>query len=311
MEDQLFSPGNQEHAAGVKYVVWYTLEFHNETTYRDKCIIVDFKKFTEHKTWVLSGEPGHNLDLPAEYGIVRKRKYVKGSNNDLRTDVTRDEMTKLQKDFHNQLWGGAKMGDTDVFNNLLKMFLAKIYDERNTAEGEPYKCQTELKDGSPETAEEILAKVNGVYQDALRHYFKYGDETILLNTINKERFKPEKVAYVMERLEGISIIENKFEDDVLGVFFEAIVRTGFKQEKGQFFTHSNIVRFAKKVANAAKELLNARSVLRLPGDIINEILCEEFGYPLKEYQERSRLHQFSTKFSKMATGFMLRQSLPS
>jgi type I restriction enzyme M protein len=29
----------------------------------------------------------------------------------------------------------------------------------------------------------------------------------------------------------------------LGTFFEAIVRTGFKQEKGQFFTHANIVRF--------------------------------------------------------------------
>jgi type I restriction enzyme M protein len=152
-------------------------------------------------------------------------------------------MTKLQKDFHNQLWGGAKMGDTDVFNNLLKMFIAKIYDERNTAEGEAYKFQTELKDGSPETAEEILIKVNGIYQDALRHYFKYSEETVQLNTINKERFKPEKVAYVMELLEGISIIDNKFEDDVLGVFFEAIVRTGFKQEKGQFFTHTNIVRF--------------------------------------------------------------------
>jgi type I restriction enzyme M protein len=266
MEDQLFSPGNQEHAAGVKYIVWYTLEFHNEETYRDKCIIVDFNKFTEHKAWVLAGEPGHNLDLPAEYGTVRKQKYVKGSNTDLRTDVTRDEMTKLQKDFHNQLWGGAKMGDTDVFNNLLKMFLAKIYDERNTAEGEAYKFQTELKDGSPETAEEILAKVNGIYQDALRHYFKYGEDIIQLNTINKEKFKQEKVAYVMERLEGISIIENKFEDDVLGVFFEAIVRTGFKQEKGQFFTHSNIVRFilyALRLDKWVIELINSASP-RLP-----------------------------------------------
>ena len=231
MEDQLFSPGNQEHAAGVKYIVWYSLEFYSETNCRDKCIIVDFKKFTEHKPWVLAGEPGHNLDLPAEYGTVRKQKYIKGTVTDLRTDVTREEMTKLQKDFHNQLWGGAKMGDTDVFNNLLKMFLAKIYDERNTAEGEAYKFQIELKDGSPETAGEILTKVNGIYQDALRHYFKYSEETVQLNTINKDRFKPEKIAYVMERLEGISIIDNKFEDDVLGVFFEAIVRTGSNRKK--------------------------------------------------------------------------------
>ncbi len=243
IEDQLFAPGNQEHANGVKYVVWYTLEFHDKTSYRDKCIIVDFRKYTEHKVWVAGGELGHNLDLPAEYGTVRKQKYIKGSETDLRTDVTREEMTKLQKDFHNVLWGGAKMGDTDVFNNLLKMFIAKIYDEQTTEDDEAYKFQTELKNGSPETAEEILAKVNTTYQDALRHFFKYDEDTIKLVTINKEKFKPEKVAYVMERLEGISIIENKFEDDVLGAFFEAIVRTGFKQEKGQFFTHTNIVRF--------------------------------------------------------------------
>ena len=116
------------------------------------------------------------------------------------------------------------------------MFIAKIYDEKNTEEGKAYQFQIELKDGAPENAEEILAKVNGIYQNALRHYFRYKEDVIQLATINKVKFKPEKVAYVMERLEGIAIVENKFEDDVLGAFFEAIVRTGFKQEKGQFFS---------------------------------------------------------------------------
>jgi type I restriction enzyme M protein len=242
MEDQLFAPGNAEHANGVRYVVWYTLEFHAQS-FRDKCIIVDFEKFTDYEEWIEDGAPGHNLDLPREYGTVRKQKYTRGSDTDLRTDVTREEITKLQKDFHNVLWGGAKMGDTDVFNNLLKMFIAKIYDEQTTEDGGAYSFQTELKNGVPESPEEILTKVNAMYQDALRHYFKYDEEAIRLATINKEKFKPAKVAYVMERLEGISIIENKFEDDVLGAFFEGIVRTGFKQEKGQFFTHTNIVRF--------------------------------------------------------------------
>lgn len=242
MEDQLFAPGNAEHANGVRYVVWYTLEF-QAGAFRDKCIIVDFTKFTDYEEWIKQGAPGHNLDLPKEYGTIRKQKYVRGGETDLRTDVTRDEMTKLQKDFHNVLWGGAKMGDTDVFNNLLKMFIAKIYDEQTTEDDEAYGFQTELKNGVPESPEEILAKVSALYQDALRHYFKYDDEAIQLATINKEKFKPAKVAYVMERLEGISIIENKFQDDVLGAFFEGIVRTGFKQEKGQFFTHTNIVRF--------------------------------------------------------------------
>jgi len=104
--------------------------------------------------------------------------------------------------------------------------------------------------------------VNRLYQEALQHYFGYDEEALRTATINKEKFKPEKVAYVMEKLEGISITENRYEDDVLGVFFEAIVRTGFKQEKGQFFTHANIVRFillALEVNTLVVERLNGVS----------------------------------------------------
>jgi type I restriction enzyme M protein len=241
--DQLFATGRDEHARGIRYVVWYTVEFRDEEV-RDKCIIIDFRKFTEFKEWVEEGEPGHNLELPAEYGVVWKSRYVKGDKTDLRTDLTRRELTQLQKNFHNVLWGGAKMGDTDVFNNLLKMFLAKIYDEHETNIGNSYRFQSELNnEGEPETAEQLTAKVNRIYKDALKHYFGYAEETLATAVINENRFPSNKVAYVMEHLEDVSITQNKYEDDVLGAFFEAIVRTGFKQEKGQFFTHANIVRF--------------------------------------------------------------------
>jgi type I restriction enzyme M protein len=242
IDDQLFATGRDEVSRGLRYAVWHTVEFHGEEP-RDCCIVVDFKDYTEYRAWVEAGEPGHNLDLPREYGTVRKRKFIKGGEHDLRTDLTRADFTRLQRDFHNRLWGGAKMGDTDVFKNLLKMFIAKIHDESGTDEGKAYRFQTELKDGRPETADEILGKVNKLYQDAMAHYFAYDEEALSHERINREQFSANRVAYVMEKLEGISITENKFEDDVLGAFFEAIVRTGFKQEKGQFFTHTNIVRF--------------------------------------------------------------------
>ena len=242
IEDQLFATGRDESTRGLRYAVWHTVEFRGDEPH-DKCIIVDFKAFTEYRPWIEAGEPGHNLDLPREYGIVRKTKFVKGSKIDLRTDLTRKELTQLQRDFHNRLWGGAKMGDTDVFKNLLKIFIAKIHDENGTDEGKAYRFQTELKDGRPETADEILTKVDKLYREAIAFYFGYDEETVNQERINKEQFGANKVAYVMEKLEGISITENKFEDDVLGAFFEGIVRTGFKQEKGQFFTHTNIVRF--------------------------------------------------------------------
>lgn len=241
IEDQLFATGNQEFANGVRYVVWYTLEFYDHS-FRDKCIVIDFRKFHDYREWVEAGEPGHNLDIPAEYGVARKQLYVKGQSP-LRTDVTRRELEELRRDFHDVLWGGQKMGDTDVFNNLLKMFIAKIYDEQETDEGQPYRFQVELKDGEPESSSEVIAKINRLYQDALKRYFGYTEDQVKLSVINENRFPPNKVTYVVERLEDISLIENTYEDDVLGAFFESIVRTGFKQEKGQFFTHTNIVRF--------------------------------------------------------------------
>jgi type I restriction enzyme M protein len=242
LDGQLFETGQTEVARGLRYAVWHSVEFHGDEP-RDKCIVIDFKEFTEFRAWVAAGELGHNLDLPPEYGTVRKTKFIKGGKRDLRADLTRADFTRLQRDFHNRLWGGAKMGDTDVFKNLLKMFIAKIHDESGTDEGKAYRFQSELKDGRPETADEIWTKVNRLYQDAMGHYFGLDEEALSHERLNKEQFSANKVAYVMEKLEAISITENKFEDDVLGAFFEAIVRTGFKQEKGQFFTHTNIVRF--------------------------------------------------------------------
>jgi type I restriction enzyme M protein len=247
IEDQLFAPGRFEHPAGCRYIVWYTVDFQG-TDVRDRCIVIDLRRYHEFKEWVQAGEPGHHLDIPVEYGTLRKQRYVKGKA-DLRTDLTRDELTKLQKDLHNVLWGGGRNTDTVVFNNLLKLFLAKIYDEKTAEEGKPYRFQIDLKteegseDAIPETPVDITRKVTALYQDTMRHYFGYTDEQSRSLGINENSVPPNKVAYVVERLEGISITENKFQDDVLGAFFEGIVRSGFKQEKGQFFTHSNIVRF--------------------------------------------------------------------
>ena len=55
IEDQLFATGNQEYANGVRYVAWYSLEFHDDE-FRDKCIVVDFRKHHEYRAWVTAGE---------------------------------------------------------------------------------------------------------------------------------------------------------------------------------------------------------------------------------------------------------------
>ncbi|BCM93269.1 putative type I restriction enzymeP M protein [Abditibacteriota bacterium] len=252
LKGQVFDLGKQEHANGVRYGVWYSLDFVGDLP-RDSCIVIDLQEHPEHNDWVDAGEPGHNLDLPIEYGLVRKQTYANISEETakedpdgpqpLREDVTRDELSRLQRDFHNVLWGGAKMGDTQVFDNLLKIFLAKIYDELTTNENKPYRFQVELHNGKPETPEQITTKINKLITEAVKNFFPDRNADAALLAIDSDVFKPNKVMLTVERLEGISIVRNTYQDDVLGAFFESIVRTGFKQDKGQFFTHSKIAHF--------------------------------------------------------------------
>jgi hypothetical protein len=52
----------------------------------------------------------------------------------------------------------------------------------------------------------------------------------------------------------------------------------------------------------------ARSGVQEPEDIINEILCPEFGYPLQEHRERVRERHFVRTLGTLAAGFTLRGS---
>lgn len=52
----------------------------------------------------------------------------------------------------------------------------------------------------------------------------------------------------------------------------------------------------------------ARCALRSPVDVINELLCAEFGYPLREHRERARTQHYTAPFVQMAHGYMLRNS---
>src|SRR6202008_1010875 len=46
MDGQLFATGRDEHSRGVRYVVWYSIEFSSDTP-NDRSIVIDFKRHTE------------------------------------------------------------------------------------------------------------------------------------------------------------------------------------------------------------------------------------------------------------------------
>jgi type I restriction enzyme M protein len=250
--EQLFKLAGMEHAEGrsVKYLVLYTIsEMGNRIS--DECIIVDNEKFPTFTDWVDSDRESVN-DLPERYGKAQKRPYIKASEKDLETDFSHETLDRLQTDLHNVLWGGGGTDDNEVFASLTNLILAKIQDEDEKEDGDIYDFQSLAfdKDGGEEfeTNDRLFDRINELYRRALKAKLYISDKSELQKSyvVDTKKFSLSKLKYTVQKLEGLSFVDGKNSfsgKDILGDFFEGIIRNGFKQSKGQFFTHINIVRF--------------------------------------------------------------------
>ncbi len=260
IKTQLFNVAAVENQGknSIEYLVYHTRSY-IDGELQEKTVCIDYSKHSSFEDWDEAGRP--NLrSIPEDYGTIPAPQFVKGGNPDLRTNVGRDELQRIRKDLHNILWGGGKY-QNELFFNLVGLFLVKIYDEKETVEGEPYKFQVSLRDGELEPAQNVYDRMNGIYFRALSEYLGYDDEQ--LRKVKDLVFDPQKVRYVVEVLQGISFTVNEF--DVIGDFFEGIVRGEFKQSKGQYLTHTNLVRFmvqGLQLGDLALELVNEAK--RLP-----------------------------------------------
>ena len=251
IEKQLFNLASQEKGQGknVRYLVLYSFEIVNHEI-KDKCIVIDYEKFTSFNVW----EDVRDFvdELPARYGKAQKEPYIKGGKKDLETTFTHEQLESLRKNLHNVLWGGGGTDDNDVFASLVNMILAKIQDESEKKTGEKYDFQifSFAKKGNEvfETNEELFERINNLYRRALKQRLNILDEEKLKKSyvIDENKFSLAKLKYTVSELERFSFVDgkNSFDGkDILGDFFEGIIREGFKQTKGQFFTHINIVKF--------------------------------------------------------------------
>lgn len=242
----------------LKYLIYYT-RFAEEGKLKERIITIDYTKYKTWDDWENAGRPNLML-IPKEYGIVRKPVFVKKGAPDLRTDVKKDELERIRWNLHNILWAGGKY-QNELFFNLVGLFLAKIYDEKETEDGKPYQFQIFYENGEPESAVEVYERMNDLYKTALKEYLGYSEED--LEKIKDIVFDPPKVKYVVELLQNISFTISKY--DIIGDFFEKIVRSEFKQTKGQYLTHQNIVNFiirAIELENLSIDLINEEK--RLP-----------------------------------------------
>ena len=278
IKNQLYAIAKQEIKGDIKpkYLIYYTVKV-EDGKLKDNAIIIDFEKYPTYEDWIDKGEP-HFDEIPAEYGIAKKYIYANIDKEDpirglkpLRKDYTLADFERLRIDLHNKLWAGGEADYNDIFYHLIKIMLVKIYDELITPQGKEYQFQvfykvSKDKDGKErleeESPKELVERLEKLYKKALKDLLNYDDEKITaVPLIERDKFTEDKFAYAVKKLQEISLTENihSKEEDILGLFFERILQNEFKQSKGQYFTHKNIVRFliyALELDNLAIEKLN-------------------------------------------------------
>ena len=262
---QLFGIAREEaRKHKVYYLCYYTSDYTDSKT-RDKVIIIDFQKFQEYETWAEAGEPSVGNILSPGYDKPRKQPKIKGHDKyDLQKSITKEELTALATDLHNVLWGGGGTNDSEIFYSLVNIILAKIQDESERKRNEEYLFQINAYGDNIESPDKVYERINDLYKKALNQKLNIKDEKQLSEAriIDRNKFPLNKLVYTVQSLENYSFVEGRSSldnKDILGDFFEQITREGFKQNKGQFFTPTSVVKFlcyALKIDELAIERLN-------------------------------------------------------
>lgn len=252
IEKQLFNLAAQEKGSGrkIKYLVLMSCDLETPN-FPLKSIVIDYQKVASFSSW--KEERNYVNDIPIKYGIATNTPYGKGAaGRKLETNYSKEAIASLRTNLHNVLWGGGGTDDNEIFTSLVNLILAKIQDESSKKDGEIYDFQnlSYVVDGveQHESREALFERINKLYRSALKNRMYITNEELINRSyvVNTEKFSLGKLKYAVSALEKFSFIDGRNSlngIDILGDFFEGIIRNGFKQSKGQFFTHTNIVKF--------------------------------------------------------------------
>ena len=150
---------------------------------------------------------------------------------------------------HDVIWGGGGTNNNEVFTYIVRLILCKIYDEKETAPNDQFQFQRLGDEIEPETPLALAERLNSLYRNAEQAYLAL-PQTSEGSAFDPARLSPEKLAYVVGRLEQLSVTENVHHGDLLGEFFEQTVSQDFAQSRGQFFTPIKLVRFMLALCDA-------------------------------------------------------------
>lgn len=238
------------------------------------CIGIDTEKVKTYVDWNNSGRPSYYVDILKKDSkavrIVNYRKLTLGAtadkeNKDLNDNFTVDTIRRAWRNIWDAIWGGTLESNTK-FENFNKILLAKIYDERKTNPGSYYMFQRKIRAGIPQTNEQLAGDIDLLYRKAYVEYFCKNNATDLkdIKGIDFEQFSVDLLATCVEELHRYSFAGNRYKNvDILGEFYEMVIRDSFKQTKGLFLTHPNLVLFILEALNVEEVVCNK---LRMPDE---------------------------------------------
>lgn len=210
-------------------------------------------------------------DIPgyAESWLDTYRELLrKGTDRDLVDIRDLQEINRNINAIKNLVWRGKRKPEK-AFNFIVRLIIAKIYDEMFTKQGDEYRFQIRPED--KENLSRFTNRINEIYQNAQHHLAGIPlqdarEDDILIVEYEKGgpvKIEPPVLYEIVKHLQRFRLRSERNRIDVLGEFFERFIWTEYAQSAGQFFTHPNLVRFAVDMLdlpNRFLELLDEKSL---------------------------------------------------
>lgn len=187
----------------------------------------------KHPSTVDKLEKYRIADIPIKYGKEPKYIFKRGDkDNDLRKATFNELKNKFQL-CHDEIWEGGKRDPAVAFDEISKLIITKLYDERYILHGEYYKFQI----GTYEEPKDVAKRIREIYETVQKK--------------NSDVFKaklelPDTMIFrIVEHLQDISLRTTDL--DAKGRAFENFLGKLFRGEYGQYFTPRQIVEFMVEI----------------------------------------------------------------
>jgi type I restriction enzyme M protein len=192
-----------------------------------------------------SSSKKHTATLTTRRGKKIKEQHLLFSEDTLlparlpRLDELRPapNLSAIFDECHNYIYANEGWLKDKVFHEMVKLLAMKLYDEQNANGGglQFGIVASEYKNLLANTPSPFEKRINRLF-DTVRSKYRtlFSDDTL--------RLKPLTLAYIVERLQPISLAETP--GDVKGEAFQTFVYRHQRGDRGEFFTPHPIVKLA-------------------------------------------------------------------